>query len=47
LGPLVKGVFCATTAVPEIRVQCERFAVHMLASTGIGPPARQAAESLA
>lgn len=30
-GPLTKGVFWETTAVPDIRVQCERLADHILA----------------
>jgi len=31
LGPLTKGVFWETTAVPDIRVQCERLAERILA----------------
>jgi uncharacterized NAD(P)/FAD-binding protein YdhS len=30
VGPLTKGVFWETTAVPDIRVQCERLADHIL-----------------
>jgi len=30
VGPLNKGVFWETTAVPDIRVQCERLADHIL-----------------
>src|SRR5262249_24251112 len=32
VGPITKGVFWETTAVPDIRVQCERLAAHMLAT---------------
>jgi uncharacterized NAD(P)/FAD-binding protein YdhS len=30
VGPITKGVFWETTAVPDIRVQCERLAAHMI-----------------
>jgi uncharacterized NAD(P)/FAD-binding protein YdhS len=30
VGPLTKGVFWETTAVPDIRIQCERLADHIL-----------------
>lgn len=40
LGPLTKGVFWETTAVPDIRVQCERLAERILAlvETEAGEP---------
>jgi len=30
VGPITKGAFWETTAVPDIRLQCERLAEHML-----------------
>jgi uncharacterized NAD(P)/FAD-binding protein YdhS len=30
VGPITKGVFWETTAVPDIRVQCERLAQHLM-----------------
>jgi uncharacterized NAD(P)/FAD-binding protein YdhS len=30
VGPITKGVFWETTAVPDIRLQCERLATHIL-----------------
>ena len=41
LGPLTKGIFWETTAVPDIRVQCERLATQILANTRATATARQ------
>ena len=38
LGPLTKGVFWETTAVPDIRLQCERLAERILALVEAGEP---------
>ncbi len=35
-GPITKGVFWETTAVPDIRIQCERLAVEMAGRRGQG-----------
>jgi uncharacterized NAD(P)/FAD-binding protein YdhS len=37
VGPITKGAFWETTAVPDIRVQCERLADHILE---LHPPQR-------
>ena len=36
VGPITKGVFWETTAVPDIRLQCERLAAHILATAHRG-----------
>jgi uncharacterized NAD(P)/FAD-binding protein YdhS len=47
VGPLTKGVFWETTAVPDIRVQCERLAAHILERVQPRTAAETAAASLA
>ena len=37
VGPITRGVFWETTAVPDIRLQCERLAAYMLGQ--LRPPA--------
>jgi len=47
VGPITKGVFWETTAVPDIRVQCERLADHILERVQPRTRTEAAAASLA
>ena len=44
VGPITKGVFWETTAVPDIRVQCERLARHLVENI-CAPPLAEACRS--
>jgi len=37
VGPITKGVFWESTAVPDIRLQCESLAAHILATARRAP----------
>jgi uncharacterized NAD(P)/FAD-binding protein YdhS len=38
VGPITRGVFWETIAVPDIRIQCERLAAHLFSRDGANAP---------